>query len=824
MNRKQIISKTAGVIALFLSVIALSGYYGKVYAVTYYVATSGSDSNTGTSASPFATIQNAINAAGSGDAVSVAAGVYNENIIMKTGVSVIGEGPAVTSIVGTARINGVDYTDGVVLFDSVRNAVLKGFRITVSVPVPGVDRGVVFQGATDSTAVIQNCIIINTQYGIIVWNPSGSEPTPTIQNNTLFAINDEQGIYIGNMATAPVIRNNIITGLTGYSLAGIHVIDGTNPPTPVIEYNDVFNIGAGADYLNYPSQTDINGNISLLPRFFDLMNGDFHLINNSPTDRSPCIDAGNPAFQYNDSDGSRNDMGAFGGPCTYLSPRSQQVTAAGGAGFSFDVLTSFPGCSWTANSTSSWILNVIESIPGQTGNGTVTYDVSPNTGPVRQGTITVDGQVFTVFQDGIYNLKLIKSGMGTGTVVSSEATAPLINCGTKCTYEIASYPSDSQVKLKAAADAGSVFGGWLGACSGKGDCDLVMNTNKYVGAVFTVDTLTISTQAGQGGSISPTGKTVNYGETAQFTVTPDDGYHTISVSGCGVTKYVGGVIAAKNKKKNVKSLAAGEVYITGPITESCTISASFAINTFTVIPSAGEHGNINPSTQQTVNYNDTVPFSVKADDGYHIQSVSGCGGAPYTAAVKKKKKKKLTAASEMTYKTGHITESCTVTASFAINTFTVIPKAGAHGSIDPSTPQTANYSDTVSFTVKPDAGYYIESVTGCGIHPSEGGIYITDPVTGDCTVEASFAKETFTVTILKSGTGSGAVTGNGLTCEGNACGGYEAGSKLTLKIKPDDGYRVIDVKINGKSIGPVQTITLKEIMSNFTIEIVFGPA
>ena len=83
------------------------------------------------------------------------------------------------------------------------------------------DRGVVFQGATDSTAVIQNCIIMNTQYGIFVWNPSHHTDYPEQYS---FAINDEQGIYIGNMATAPVIRNNIITGLRGYSVAGIHVI------------------------------------------------------------------------------------------------------------------------------------------------------------------------------------------------------------------------------------------------------------------------------------------------------------------------------------------------------------------------------------------------------------------------------------------------------------------------------------------------------------------------------------------------------------------------------------------------------------------------
>ena len=169
----------------------------------------------------------------------------------------------------------------VVLFDSVRNAVLKGFRITVGVPIQGEDRGVVFQGATDNTAVIQNCIITNIQYGILVWNPGASAPAPTIQNNTLVANDDEQGIYIGNNPTAPVIRNNIITG---YSYAGIHVLAGTASPTPIIEYNDVFNNGWDinsqsdrGDYVNYPSQTNINGNISADPLFVYPPSGDFHL-------------------------------------------------------------------------------------------------------------------------------------------------------------------------------------------------------------------------------------------------------------------------------------------------------------------------------------------------------------------------------------------------------------------------------------------------------------------------------------------------------------------------------------------------------------------
>ena len=50
------------------------------------------------------------------------------------------------------------------------------------------------------------------------------------------------------------------------------------------------------------------GNIISDPHFINPQNWDYHLQLGSP-----CIDAGNPSSQYNDPDGSRNDMGAFGG-------------------------------------------------------------------------------------------------------------------------------------------------------------------------------------------------------------------------------------------------------------------------------------------------------------------------------------------------------------------------------------------------------------------------------------------------------------------------------------------------------------------------------
>ena len=64
-----------------------------------------------------------------------------------------------------------------------------------------------------------------------------------------------------------------------------------------------------AEYSNIEDGDNGTGNISVDPQFIFPSTGDFHLQPNSP-----CIDAGDPDTQYNDPDGSRNDMGAYGGP------------------------------------------------------------------------------------------------------------------------------------------------------------------------------------------------------------------------------------------------------------------------------------------------------------------------------------------------------------------------------------------------------------------------------------------------------------------------------------------------------------------------------
>ena len=71
---------------------------------------------------------------------------------------------------------------------------------------------------------------------------------------------------------------------------------------------------------------------------------------------------------------------------------------------------------------------------------------------------------------------------------------------------------------------------------------------------------------------------------------------------------------------------------------------------------------------------------------------------------------------------------------------TVTPVAGANGSISPSVPQAVMYNESMAFTVTPNPGYGIASVTGCN-GSLAGNIFTTGPITAGCMVTASFTRQ-----------------------------------------------------------------------------------
>ena len=295
----------------------------------------------------FPTINEAINAASAGDTVVVGPGIFKESVTMKSGVSLLGSGPSLTSIISPdPDLNSLNTTS---------NAFVEGFTIAQEKPGIGIILNVV-----GISPIIRNNVITRIgglrsgETGIIV-----RSSTALIEKN--FIYNFEVGIFVNT--SSPVIRNNIIkcwAGILGEG-ANIIVVNNTiitlklmgmwltgggtvqNNIVMSIQSTDAFGIGAIPDdfelaYNNQLNYAGINlsgvGNISADPLFVELANDNYLLSENSPSK-----DTGNPDEQYNDLDGTRNDMGAFGGP----TPISSVITIGIDKSVEISKQSGFPG-------------------------------------------------------------------------------------------------------------------------------------------------------------------------------------------------------------------------------------------------------------------------------------------------------------------------------------------------------------------------------------------------------------------------------------------------------------------------------------------------
>ena len=152
------------------------------------------------------------------------------------------------------------------------------------------------------------------------------------------------------------------------------------------------------------------------------------------------------------------------------------------------------------------------------------------------------------------------------------------------------------------------------------------------------------------------------------------------------------------------------------------VTANFAVDQYTLTYNAGPGGTISGDASQTVDYLASgTPVTAVADTaaGYHF--VSWSDGV-------------LTA----TRTDADVTADQDVTATFAIDAFTITPSAGLHGFISPSSPQNVEYGQDQAFTITPAGGYYIADVLIDGTSVGPATSYAFTAVSADHTISASF--------------------------------------------------------------------------------------
>ena len=132
-----------------------------------------------------------------------------------------------------------------------------------------------------------------------------------------------------------------------------------------------------------------------------------------------------------------------------------------------------------------------------------------------------------------------------------------------------------------------------------------VRADSAIKVVYKITTYTITSNAGNGGSISPQGvSSVNYGATPRFTITPNTGY------------FIDSVLVNNTLVNSVNN-----TYTFDTIKSNQIIRVVFKLQTFSINAIAGNGGSISPQGISNVNYGATPSYTITPNTGYIIDSI-----------------------------------------------------------------------------------------------------------------------------------------------------------------------------------------------------------
>ncbi|MEO1901272.1 MAG: InlB B-repeat-containing protein [Alcanivorax sp.] len=309
------------------------------------------------------------------------------------------------------------------------------------------------------------------------------------------------------------------------------------------------------------------------------------------------------------------------------------------------------------------------------------------------------------------------------------------------TSQTVSHGSDGSA-VTAQPDTGYEFVEWSDGGTANPRTDTGVTADLTVSARFTILQYALSYSAGNGGSLTGNpAQTVDHGaDGSAVTATADTGYHFVQWSD--------GVTTATRQDSGV----------TGPL----TVTATFAINQYSMSYTASAGGTIDGEATQTVDHGgDASTVTAVPDTGYRFLYWSD----GYSLATRTD--------------TG-ITAARTLHATFGLKEYSLTYGSQGHGSVQGQTEQTVSHGgDGSAVTALPETGYeFAQWSDGVTANPR------TDTnVVADLTVSAQFSLRQYALTY-------GAGTGGNLS--GDAAQTVDhGGAGSAVQAVPDTGYQFV---------------------------------
>jgi hypothetical protein len=431
-----------------------------------------------------------------------------------------------------------------------------------------------------------------------------------------------------------------------------------------------------------------------------------------------------------------------------------------------------------------------------------------NDGKVDLGIVNNGGDDISVLLNNTnVTLSVALEGGGSGIVTSNPAG---VNCLPTCS---ADFTPGSSVTLTATPSAASVFAGWSGACTGTGTCTVTMDSAKSVTATFNVDAqaviLTV-TKAGTGtGTVTSNPVGINCGADCSEPYVKNTSV-TLTAIPFGTSTFSGW-----------SGACTGTGTCTVSMNQSKSVTATFTLQTFTLSVSAvGNGSGTTSSSPAGINCPPTCSATFESGKVVSLLPTSNSGSlfAVWSDACTG------TGACSVT-----MNANKAVTATFSLIAKLTISKTGAGTGSVTSVPTgvlcgvdcSEDYASgaTVTLTASPDAGFVFSGWSGAGCQGAGSCVVAMD---ADKVLTATFAVQTFFLSVKPAGTGSGTITSNvsGVTCGIDCFETYASGTMVTLTPTAAGGSAFVGWSGGGCTGTSPCTLTLNaatEVTATFTL-------
>jgi len=270
--------------------------------------------------------------------------------------------------------------------------------------------------------------------------------------------------------------------------------------------------------------------------------------------------------------------------------------------------------------------------------------------------------------------------------------------------------------------------------------------------------------------------------------------------------YTATLNAGNNTSTTLQNLSAQTYYIAITAYNSSNDQSGFSpelvIDALTA--SAGSGGTISPSGTFFQSQGASQTFTITPSAGYTTASVLVDGTSVGAVA---------------SYTFSNLTTNHTISATFTntvgVTSYTIKASAGANGTISPSGTLTVNYDGSQTYTITPaSSSYQVANVLVDGASVGAVSSYTFTKVTANHTIAATFESiSSYTVSAIVQGSGSISPSGTVSVA---------AGTNEAFIITPAAHHRILDVKVDNASIGPVSSYTFANITANHTIAVTFA--